>query len=60
MGIIRRPLDSSSCGTESTALIEYVGGIETHILALWCLDLYGISRKFHPTARVEVTNGTVG
>ena len=60
MGTIRRPQDYVSGGTEATSFIQCVGGREPQIHEFWCLDLEGISRKFHPTARVEVTAGTAG
>ena len=60
MGTIRRPLDSGDNGTEATDFKQCVDGQEPLINELWCLGLEGISRKVHPTERVEVAAETAG
>ena len=60
MGTIRRLSDYGRGGTDATSFMQYVDGREPQIHELWYLGLDGISCKVHPTARVEVTTGTVG
>ena len=60
MGTIRRPLGYGGWGTEATALIQCINGQYPQIKELWCLDVGGICRKVHTTARVEVLYGTAG
>ena len=59
MSTIRRPSYSIIGGTEATAFIQCINGRQPHIHELWCLGLDRISRKVHPTARLEVPAGTV-
>ena len=56
MDTTRRRLDYGIRGTEATAFNQYT----TQIHELWYLGLDGISCKVHPTARVEVPDGTIG
>ena len=60
MGSIRHPSNPGSGSTEDTDLIQCVDGWDPHIHKVWGLVLYGIIRKVHPTAQLEVTSGTVG
>ena len=60
MGKICRSSEYGSGGTDTTAFIQCVDGQEPQIHELWYLGLDGISHKFHHTARVKVTSGTVG
>ena len=59
MGTIHRPWYSGSGGTEAADFIQCINGKEPLIHELWCLGLNVISRKVHPTARVEVPDGSV-
>ena len=57
---ISRPSDSGSEGAKDTEFIRCIDVWEPQIHNLWCLRLGNITRKVHPTARVEVGAGTVG
>ena len=59
MGSILIPSDYGGGSTEGTAFIQFVDGQEPHIHKLWCLGLDGIIHKVHPTAQVEVPDGTI-
>ena len=59
MGYNRRPSYYGRESTEGTVFIQCVDGRETQINELWFLDLYGIIRKVHLTACVEVPSETV-
>ena len=60
MGSIHRPSNPGSGSTEETNFVQCVDGQEPQIHAFLCLGLDKISRKFHPTAQVEVIAGTAG
>ena len=60
MSAISSPFDSGSTSDEATAFIQFINGQEPQVHELWCLVLYEMSCKVLPTARVEVTVGTVG
>ena len=60
MGNIYRPFYSGSGGNDATSFIQCINGREPRIHELWCLGFDGISWKVHPTARVDVTDGTMG
>ena len=59
IGTIYRPSDSGSRSTEATDFIQCINGREPKIHELWCLNLDGICREFHPTEHIEDTSGTV-
>ena len=60
MGNIRSPSDSSIGGADTPFFIQCICFREPQINKLWCLGVDRIFRKVHPTARVEIPDGTVG
>ena len=59
MGSIHRPSDCGRESTNATGFVQCVDGQEPHIHEFLCLGLERMIRKVHPTALVEVTDGTV-
>ena len=59
MGDIHRNSNCGSGGPETGAFIQCVNGIEIQIHELLCWDIDGICREVHPTARVDILEGTV-
>ena len=60
MGTIHRILNSGGGGTETTDFIHCINGRDPHINKLCCLGLDVICRELHPTACVEIPDGTAG
>ena len=59
IGTIHRPSYFGSRGTDTTAFIQCVNGQEPQINKFWCLGLDRIFREVHPTAPVDILDGTV-
>ena len=59
MGFVHRHSNPGSGSTEYTAFIQCVDCQEPQIHELWCLVLGNITSEVHPTAQVEVIDGTI-
>ena len=57
---ICQPSDSGSGGTEYVEFIRCIDVQEPQINEMWYLVSNGINSKIHPTAQVEVGDGTMG
>ena len=60
MGSIHQPSDYGRVGTEDIDFIRCVEIRDPQLHGMWCLGSDKITRKIHPTARLEVGNGTLG